>query len=240
MRPPAKLVLPALQQQMRLSGRYPGRKSRRLWMPQDNYDALIEYARLQREMLAELQKPIAHRADLVPLSDKLEQHLTGGMVLLMSERHKRFVGTPVGDTFPLFETTAEAREFCTRQGFKFVVQSEILWMESLAGLDPKTREVALKGELARLLGRSPTLRTLANYSNARDQGRRWRSAGHCIDLGQQTIAGRTGEAILIAYMKAKDAEAAAGDAEIRVELDEDNKVTGFKVTTRAKHLKLVA
>jgi len=239
MRPPAKIVLPALQQQMRLSGRYSGHKLRQLWMPQDNYDALIEYARLQREMLTELQKPVANRADLIPLSDKLEQHLTGGMVLLMSERHKRFVGTPIGDSFPLFASAAEARDFCARQGFHVVLQSDIAWIENLAGLNPKARKAAVMGEIALRLGHTPTLRTLANYANPRDQGRRWRSAGHCIDLGQQTIAGRTGNVVLIAYMKAKDAEMVSADAEIRVELDENNMVTGFQVTTRAKHLKLI-
>ncbi|PPQ28899.1 hypothetical protein [Rhodopila globiformis] len=240
MRPSAKLVLPALQQQMRLSGRYPGGKPRHLWMPESDYTALKEYAQVQRDMLAELQKPVAHRSDLIPLSETLEKYLSGGMVLLMSERHKQFVGDPIGDA-TLFKTAAEARAFCERQGFRFIEQSDILWVEHLvAGLDPQAREAVIKGELASRLGRNPSLRVLAKYTKARNQGRRWRSDGHCIDLGRQTIAGKTGEAVLIAYMRAKDAEAAPADAEIRVELNEANAVTGFQVATRAKHLKLVA
>lgn len=236
LRPPRRIVLPALLQQMRLSGRYPGRKPRRLWAPSDARNALEGFCSLQRDLLNELRKPEPTRSRAIKLADDLDKQL-GPMMLLMSVRHHQFIGAvdELASKTMDFPDIEAAISFCDREGYEIRIQSEVRRLEELDGIiDPTQRRNLIQAFLKEKFGREFEVRAYSPNVQAESFMRLWRSAGESIDLGPTESSGETQNLVLVTHYPAAEGnllnsvETGQNNGEVRVLLS-GMRVTGMRL-----------
>jgi hypothetical protein len=245
LRPPRLIVLPALLQQMRLSGRYSGRKPRRLWMPSDARNSLEGFYNLQKDLLNELRKPEPTRSRAIKLADGLDKKL-GPMMVLMSVRHHQFVGA-VDELAPKtmdFSDIEAARSFCEREDYEIRVQSEVIRLDDLDGtIDPMHRRNVIQDFLRQEFGREFEVRAYSPNEPAESFMRLWRSAGESIDLGPTESAGETHNLVLVTHYPAAEGNLLNGVqtrcniGEVRVQLS-GMRVTGIRLLLLNRVLEL--